>query len=244
MADTDIQYLADQHSDIRREAVEHTNEIVKESIKGDFGTLNAIKDSRFETVSRVENAADRLGSAISDTNFNLSSRVENANDRITKDVSDLRNNVADRFYTVGRDTQDIRAQLVAQQQQMVAGFNGVAKDTEIAALKTQMDAAKNTQYLADRITSDGEKTRGLISDLKYHDLNRHLLERSHELVDERQWGRHWYHNGFAAQNAAQFASVQSQMQNLNSQLGEARNGIVNLGTMAGTSQSANPVNIR
>ena len=38
MADVDTQYLSAEHSDMRREAVAHTNEIVKENLKGVYPT--------------------------------------------------------------------------------------------------------------------------------------------------------------------------------------------------------------
>ena len=222
MADVDTIMLTNQHSDIRREAVDHTNEIVKEGLKGDYKTLEAIKDSRYETVSRVENNADRLERA-----------VESAKD-----------SASDRFFTVARDTQDLRAQVIAQQQQMVAGFLGVSKDTELAALKTQIEGQKNTQYLADRITADGDRTRALINDLKYHDLNRGLVERNAALVEAESERRHWKHAAEQNQFAGQWAALQSQIQAFASQLQETRQGMVNFGTMAGVGQTSTSNNVR
>ena len=213
----DLWSLSKEHSDIRREGVEHTNEIVKEGLKGDYNSLNAIKDSRFEVVSRVESNADRLERAV----------------ETTKDT------MTDRFFVVGRDTQDLRAQVIAQQQQMVAGFASIAKDTEIASLKTQIDAAKNTAALAEKIAADGEKTRGLINDLKYQDLNRYLIERNALIAEERFGRRHWR----GAYDQAQFAAVSSQMQNFGSQLQETRQGMVNFGTMAGVGQTSSSNNV-
>jgi hypothetical protein len=233
-----------QAFELSRQIGDNVNEIVKEGLKGDFNTVNAVKDGRYETVSRVEASTDRLDAAINNSNFNLSSRVENAQDRNAKDVADLRTQMGDRFFTVARDTQDIRAQIVAQQQQVVAGFAGVAKDTELAALKGIIEAQKNTQYLADKIGAEGDRTRGLINDLKYHDLNRGLVERNAELVEERHAHRHWRHAAEQNQFGAQFAQLQSMMQNFNSQLADTRQGMVNFGTMAGVGQSSTSNNVR
>jgi hypothetical protein len=52
MADVDTLMLSREHSDIRREAAEHTNEIVKEGLKGDYLTQGGIKDARFDINSR------------------------------------------------------------------------------------------------------------------------------------------------------------------------------------------------
>lgn len=183
-------------SDIRREAAEHTNEIVKEGLKGDYATQGAIKDTRFDVNSRI---------------------------------STLSTEVANRFFDVGRDTQDIRAQIISAQQAMVSGFATAAKDAEINALKTQMETAKQTTYLTDKIDGQAEKTRELINSLRESDLNRLLVERNTELVGALEHGRHWrgrYYDG-------QFQGLASNMQNFQSQLSETRQGLVNFGTMSG-----------
>lgn len=170
-------------SDVRREAAEHTNEIVRENLKGDYNTQGAIKDARFDINARIGDTAATMG---------------------------------DRFFSVGRDLADIRAQLV----QAIAeqGMNA-----EINALKTQ-------KY----ISEDGERTRGLINDLKYQDLNRALIERNTELVEERFGRRHW--RGHYDQ--AQWASLNSAVQAFQSQLQDTRQSMVNFGTLAGAGQTS------
>jgi hypothetical protein len=218
-------------SSIRHEAAEHTNEIVKEGLKGDFNTRGDIKDTRYDLATRMTNIGDRVV------------------DRLVEHDA----KVADRFFTVGRDTQDIRAQIIAEQQQLVAGFLGVTKDVELQALKTQLDAKQNTQYLADKLVADGEKTRTLINDLKYHDLSRGLVERNTELVNCEQDRRHhrdrYYDSRFDMVQAGfqgQWAQLQSQIQAFQSQLQETRQGMVNFGTMSGQSgqQSSTSNNVR
>ena len=217
----------------RTQSALETNEIVKEGLKGDYNTRGDIKDARFDLADRIGASADRVADRLSEHDAK----------------------VADRFFAVGRDTQDIRAQIVAQQQQLVAGFAGVAKDTELAALKTQLDARANTTYLSDKISNDGEKTRALINDLKYHDLNRALVERQSSLVNAEQDNRHWHHryddarwNQMQGQWGTQFAAMQNQLQsmnqNFNSQLSETRQGMVNFGTMAGVGQTSSANNVR
>lgn len=204
MADVDTTMLASQHSDIRREAAEHTNEIVKEGLKGDYNTQGAIKDARFDVNSRVAS----LGSTLDD-----------------------------RFFTVARDTADLRAQLVQ-------AIDTVKMATEMNALKGIIEGQKNTTYLSDKITEDGEKTRGLINELKYHDLNRTLVERNTELVEERESRRHWRHHADQYQNQSQWAALQSQLQAFQSQLQETRQGIVNFGTMERFGQTSTSNSVR
>lgn len=182
-----------------------------------FNLMVAVKDSRHDVIDVTGSATDRL----------------------QKDITDAESKNLDRFYSVGRDTQDLRAQVTALGYQVRDGFTAAAKDTEIASLKTQIDAAKNTATLVEKIASDGEKTRDLINDLKYQDLNRHLIERN-AVISEERWGRrHWR----GAYDQAQFAAVSSQMQNFGSQLQETRQGMVNFGTMAGVGQTSSSNNV-
>jgi hypothetical protein len=214
--------LSREHSDIRREAAEHTNEIVKEGLKGDFNTRGDVKDARFDVAERVGNSADRI--------------ADRLNEHDAK--------VADRFYSIGRDTQDIRAQIVAQQQQMVAGFLGVSKDTEIASLKGILEGQKNTTYLSEKISTDGEKTRALITKNNDEYLNRLLVERQTELYSCCRPRCCGGDDGNFNQVATQLAVLQNQVQAFASQLSETRQGMVNFGTMAGVGQSSTNNNVR
>ena len=163
----------------------------------------------------------------------------NNTDTLTAQVTSHQQSIADRLFAIGRDTQDIRAQIISAQQAMVTGFLGVSKDAEIQALKTQMEVAKQTTYVSDKIDADGEKTRALINDLKYNDLNRALVERNSELVEER-WGRRYWRD-FAGQN--QYAALSNQLQAFGSQLNDTRNSMVNFGTQLGVGQRATSNNV-
>lgn len=221
MAEVDTLMLSREHSDIRKEAVDHTNEIVRENLKGDFNTASAIKDARYDLASTVENVADRLQNSIVNQG----------------------NSIADRFYSIGRDTSDLRAQVTQVLSEVKLTAASVAKDNEIAVLKNTIEGQKNTTYLSDKISNDGEKTRGLINELKYGDLNRMLIERQSELAaccgcERRGFGRD------DGQIATQLAVLQNQVQAFASQLSETRQGMVNFGTMAGVGQTSTANNVR
>jgi hypothetical protein len=248
MAEVDTIMLQKDHADIRREAAEHTatiqlenmkgfdrvnadvllsaaairsetaagfNDTVKESIKGDWHNSDAIKDSRYEVATRVEDAADRVRS----------------------DINNGMASLTNQFFTVSRDTADLRAQVIQ-------AIDTTKMATELNALKGIIEGQRNTTYLSDKISSDGERTRALINDLKYNDLNRELIDRNTALIEAAGDGRYWRHRGVADQNQAQFASLQSQLQAFNSQLTETRQGMVNFGTMAGVGQSSTSNNVR
>lgn len=208
--------VEDMLSDIRREAAEHTNEVVTEGLKGDYNTQGAIKDARFD----------------------INGRISESTARITADVDRNADRLDTRFFDVARDTQDIRAQVISAQQAMVSGFMGAAKDAEINALKTQIELAKQTTYLSDKIDSGNEKTVALINRLHEDDYGRRLIERNTELVAALDDGRHWRRHF----DQGQWASLNSQLQAFGSQLQESRQSLVNFGRMdrgAGRQDSTN-----
>jgi hypothetical protein len=199
--------VEDMLSDIRRESEVHTNEIIKEGMKGDFTTQSGING------------------------------LERANSQQIDAFEDV---VNAQFMTVARDTQDIRAQVISAQQAMVAGFMGAAKDAEINALKTQIELAKQSTYLSDKIDAGNQITQNLIRQLNDDSLNRQLVERNTELVGALEGGRYWW----GRHNDGQFNAVASQLQAFQSQLQETRQGMVNFGTMAGVGQSSTSNNVR
>jgi hypothetical protein len=163
--------------------------------------------------------------------------LERATSQQIDAFEDVTNNA---FMTVARDTADIRAQIIAQQQQVVAGFAAAAKDAEINALKTQIELAKQSTYLSDKIDGQAERTRELIGKLNDDSLNRQLVERNTELVGALEGGRYWW----GRHNDGQFNAVASQLNAFQSQLQETRQGMVNFGTMAGVGQSSTSNNVR
>lgn len=219
---SDLDVLKRQHDDIRVEAVNHTNEIIKEGLKEAYNTRGDIKDTRYD----------------------LSSHIETSRADLSKQVDAIDDTLTDKFFTVARDTMDLRAQVTGLGYQVRDGHAALSKDIELNSLKGMLENQKNTQFLSDKISMDGEKTRELINELKYGDLNRALIERNAELVEAVADGRHWRHRHNDGQWAGQFAALQSQMQNFNSQLAETRQGMVNFGTMAGVGQTSTSNNVR
>jgi len=160
-------------------------------------------------------------------------------DRVTASITGSKDTVLDRLFTMGRDTMDLRAQVTGLGYQVRDGFVAAAKDSEINALKTQIELAKQSTYISDKIDADGEKTRALVNSLKEQELNRILIERNSELIEERFGRRFWYHGA----NQGQWASLNSQLQAFQSQLSDARNSMVNFGTQLGVGQRATSNNV-
>lgn len=262
MAEVDTTQLAMEHGDIRREAAQYAADIRYDvatragDIRAEIGaehckTNDVVRQEGQENVMATKDALFNLASRVGDSADRIVAHSETNADRIVDRVEESKDAIMARTWDIGRDTQDVRAQIISAQQAMVAGFLGVSKDTELAALKTQLDSKENTRYIVDKVTEDGEKTRNLINDLKYHDLNRGLLERNTELVNceqDRRGYRDRYYDARWDQNQAQFAGqwaqLQSQIQAFQSQLQETRQGMVNFGTMAGVGQSSTSNNVR
>lgn len=174
-------------------------------------TKDAVKDSRHDVITDLGRQVD----AIDDT---LSAAL----------------------HQVSRDTMDVRAQVTSLGFQVRDGFAAASKDSEINALKTQVELAKQSTYLSDKIDGQGERTRELINRLREDDYGRRLIERNTELVAALDDGRHW-HRHF---DQGQWQALNSQLQAFQSQLQETRQGMVNFGTMAGVGQTSTSNNVR
>lgn len=213
--------MAEPYSDVMAAGIENMkgfDRVNADILKVGYENTIAIKDARHDVTASTAAAF-----------VDLSRQLDAIDDTTTAQIN-----------TVSRDTMDVRAQVSALGYQIRDGFTAAAKDSEINGLKTQVELAKQSVYLSDKIDGQAERTRELINELKNADLNRYLIERTSELVELRGEGRFWRGN----YDQAQFAAVHNQMQNLGSQLQEARQGTVNFGTMsgnAGRNQSTNNV---
>lgn len=253
MAEVDTIQLSQEHADIRREAAVYAGDIRREVATEHCKTNDIVRAEGQENVMATKDARHDVLVGVDSSKDFLSSQSNAETDRIVDRVEESKDSILARTWDLGRDTADLRAQVISGQQQMVAGFLGTSKDIELNALKTQLDAKTNTQYLADKIVSDGDKTRALINDLKYHDLSRGLVERNTELVncqqDSRFYRDKWYDGKFDMVQAGfqgQWAQLQSQIQAFQSQLQDTRQGMVNFGSMAGNSgqQTSTSNNVR
>lgn len=128
-----------------------------------------------------------------------------------------------------------------------AMLSAIALSAERATAASALEAAKTSAALAighavigQQIMQDGEKTRALLNDRQVETLNRELIERNAALVESRGYGRYWE----GQFGNSQFSQLSSQVNALNSQMTETRQGMVNFGTMAGVGQSSTSNNVR
>lgn len=124
------------------------------------------------------------------------------------------------------------------------GQASLAKDIAQSKYDTGREIAESKYELSKQMAYENEKTRDLINSLKNDELNRMLIERNTDLQGCRSdyWGVRdgLLNNQFAALSS----QVNSQVNALNSQLAETRQGMVNFGTMAGVGQSSTNNNVR
>ena len=201
----------------------------------------AMLADQHSTIRReVAKEANDLEATVRDASYKTLAATDAVGDRLISQLDKQYHRTEARDYDAGRDLSDLRAQVVAVTQQIAAASERTAKDTEIATLKNTLEMAKGQTAILEKIGVDGNETRRLINELKYGDLNRALIERNAELVEERHFARHW-RGGY---DQAQFAAISSQLQAFQSQLQETRQGMVNFGTMAGVGQSSTSNNVR
>jgi len=139
-----------------------------------------------------------------------------------------------------------------------SGFIKVAGDTALASQVVQGSIALQGEVtrgamalqhgvLTLQIANAAAATNALMQANVIADLRSKSEERFMELTELRGDRRHHERECDGLRHslqANQFASLQNQLQMMNSDLQAARQGVVNLGTMTGTTQSANPVAIR
>jgi len=199
-------------------------------------TTATLSDIRLE---QMKQASDVLDSVRDARHAVITDTAKTAQD-LSRQVDAIDDSLTAQLITMTRESADNRAQITALGYQVRDGFVASAKDSEINALKTQIELAKQSTYISDKIDADGEKTRALVNSLKEQDLNRMLIERNSELVEERFGRRFWRHGA----DQGQWAALNSQLQAFQSQLQETRQGMVNFGTMAGVGQTSTSNNVR
>lgn len=197
------------------------------------GFVNNIPDN---TLTAVQSTKD----AVKDARYDIiADATRQAND-LSKQVDAIDDTLSAAITQVSRDTMDLRAQVTAVGYQVRDGFGAAAKDSEINALKTQVELAKQTTYLSDKIDDGNRRTMDLIQNLQRGENERRLIERNTELVAALDDGRHWRRHA----DQGQWQALNSQLQAFQSQLQETRQGMVNFGTMAGVGQSSTSNNVR
>jgi hypothetical protein len=253
--------LAGQHSDIRREG-----SVERGEIRYDVATRSA--DNRYANAIgqgdiRREQAIG-FGNArydVAATGHNTVVKVDEAADKIQQRAADFYIAGQARDFDNSRDlaalkaVTDLTAQKLSTEILLTAERGATATALESAKVAAAValgqsqiskEIAESKFELSKQIGYENEKTRDMINSLKNDELNRLLIERNTDLTHCRHdyWGAR---DGlFNTQFAALSSQLNSQVNALNSQLTETRQGLVNFGSMTGNAgqQSSTSNNVR
>jgi hypothetical protein len=251
--------LAAQHSDIRREGSVERGEIrydvATRAADNRFANAVGQNDIRYAIAAHSE-ATNR---DVLTTGHNNQVKIDEAADKIQQQATDFYIAGQARDFDNSRDLAALRAQqdlaaqklsteiLLATEKTATAAALESSKVAAAVALgqsQISKEIAESKYETSKQIAYENEKTRDLINSLKNDELNRLLIERNTDLQHCRHdyWGAR---DGlFNTQFAALSSQLNSQVNALNSQLAETRQGMVNFGTMAGVGQSSTNNQVR
>ena len=208
-----------------------------------------------ETKYAVATGHDSLNREILTTAHDTSDKVDEAADKIQQRAADFFIAGQTRDFESARDLAALRSQQdLAAQKLSTEILLSTEKTATAAALESSKVAAavalgqsqlsreiSESKYdISKQMAYENEKTRDLINSLKNDELNRQLIERNSDINYWRNDANRWeglYGNG-------QFATLASQINALNSNLAETRQGLYNFGTMAGVGQSSTSNQVR
>jgi hypothetical protein len=251
--------LAGQHADIRREGAVERGEIRYDvaTRSADNRYANAVGQGDIrreqavgfgETKYAIAAHSEDTNRDILTTSANTAVKVDEAADKIQQRAADFFIAGQARDYDNARDLAALRAvtDLSAQKlstEILLSSERGatatalesakVAAAVALGQSQLSKEIAEGKYDLSKQVAYENEKTRDLIHTLKNDELNRLLIERNTDLTHCRHdyWGAR---DGlFNTQFAALSSQVNSQLNALNSQVAETRQGLVNFGSMNG-----------
>lgn len=228
------------HATINLENMKGFDRVNADVLQSAWKGTDAVKDARFDLATRIGEAKE---STQRDMTAYFIASTQAANDS-AREIAGLKS-ASD--MTAQKLALDVAAgaQAAASAAMLAAEKIGTAQALATAALGKEVMLGQG--ILERTVIADGSATRALINDLKYHDLNRHLVERNTEIVElaaERRGWRDRWDDARQNQYASQFAALQNQLQAFQSQFQTATQGTVNFGSMsgnAGRNQSTNNI---
>ncbi len=248
-------------ADIRREGAVERGEI-RYDVATRAGDIRREQEAGFGAVRfAIAEHSEDTNRDVLNTGYQTRDKVDNVGDAILQRSTDFFIAGQARDFDTSRDLAALRATTDLAAQKL---STEILLSTEKSATATALESAKvaaavalgqsqlskeiaESKYdLSKQVAYENEKTRDLINGLKNDELNRLLIERNTDLTHCRHdyWGAR--DGMFNAQFAALSSQVNSQVNALNSQLAETRQGLVNFGTMAGNAgqQSSTSNNVR
>jgi hypothetical protein len=208
--------------DIRREQESIGSTIRRETAKEASDLQDTVKTAGWANSDRTGTEADRV--VAQDTAYFIAGQSQA-----------FSNATAIAALKAGTDMQFANTLAAIQ----AAALTGQAA-TALEGAKSAAATALGQAMIGQQIVADGNATRALVNSLKFDELNRMLVERNAEIVENRGDSRYWQ----GQHNNSQYAQLTSQVNALNSQLTETRQGMVNFGSMTGVGQTSTANSVR
>lgn len=239
---TDILNLYRDHADIRRESAQENSDVRRDIAKEASDSRVVLGDIRQEAAS----AHAQIVSDVKTTGWNLSDRVGTEADRVVNQGTQYYIASQARDFDTARDIASLKSQtdmgFMKIGSDILAASQANAAATALESSKVAAAVALGQALLSKEIALEGSTTRANFAQSRFDTLNREMIERNSELLESKSCERY---SNRDLQNA-QFASMNSAMNNFQSQLQETKQGLVNFGTMSGTAgtQSSTSNNVR
>ena len=208
----DVSQLLMGQSDIRREQEQIGSDVRRETAKEESDVTDALKTAAWANSDRTGTEADRV--VAQDTAYFIAAQSQN-----------FSNATALAALKAGTDMQFANT-LGAISQAAQAGQAATA----LEGSKTSAAIALGQALLGQQVVADGNATRSLINSMAMDTLNRKLVERNAEIVENRGDARYYQDRYSNSQTNA----LSSQINALHSQFQQATQGTVNFGSMAGS----------
>jgi hypothetical protein len=113
----------------------------------------------------------------------------------------------------------------------------------LAAERLKSAIELGTAHTNEVVMNEGSVTKSTIGSIDRENLSRELTDRAVEIAALREGYRGWERDWGGLNTAFQSANVSSQVSALGSQLQSVRQGFINTGIAADTTQTSNPTNI-
>lgn len=229
--------LSAQHADIRREQAVGFGDNRYAIAASSEDTNRDVLTTGYHTQVKIDESADKIQQQATD--FFIAGQTRDFES--ARDIAAL------------KAQQDLSSQKISTEILLSTERGATAAALESAKVATAValgqatlskEVAESKYDISKQIAYENEKTRDLVNSLKNDELNRLLIERNTDINNLR--GDYWgVRDGLLnSQFAALSSQVNSQVNALNSQLAETRQGMVNFGTMAGVGQSSTSNQVR
>lgn len=231
-------------ADIRQDVTKAEADVRYDIAKGEADVRHDIAKSEADVRQEVAAAESELKGLLMGVESDLKSDIKESQFELVKESFKMHDRTKDQATQYFISTSDKlyrhQADMSALRASQDANFAKVASDANHLAERVIAHNDLSSERLAYKMLLDGDKTRELINGHFSSELQRKLSDSRNEIADLRSACRH------SESQSSQFQTqaIMSQLQAFQSDLQSTKQGMINLGTMTGTTQTSNPTSIR